>query len=190
MKARVRQPRRPLRLVVLPVLLAAAALLLGACGSKEEIDGGEGVTVDLQGVGYEVQISRTLNPDDEQDRSYLRGQATLPPDREWFGVFLEVRNGTGAALRIPSDIRVVDTTDRQYRRIETPDAGSLALDFQRPLRPGKGAPVPDSLAATSPESGGLVLFQITEQTVQNRPLELVIPPASGSGPKAHITLDI
>lgn len=186
---RVRHPRRRPRLLAVGALLAAA-LLLAACGEEETREGGEGFAIDLDGVSYQVQISRTLNPDDEQDRSFLRGQANLAPGREWLGVFLLVENESGEPLRLPSDVRVVDTTGTQYRRFETPEAGSLGIDFERPLRSGHSAPVPDSLAATGPEGGGLVLFQITDQTVQKRPLELVIPPPSGRGPKAHITLDI
>ena len=58
------------RLVTL-LLVALAALVVGACGNKEDktLHGAtEGIYIDVGGLKYQVQISRVLNPTDREDR--------------------------------------------------------------------------------------------------------------------------
>ena len=70
------------RLRVLLLAVASLALLSGlpACGNRHEVITDaetEGPYLNLGPLKYQVQISRQLNPDDLEDRVYLRG---LPAD--------------------------------------------------------------------------------------------------------------
>ena len=99
--------RRPL--VLIAVLLAGLAL--NACGKADE-PASEGETeavyLDLDGLQYQVQISRQLNPYDVEDSYYVRGQNEPAPARDdtWFGVFVRVYNPTDTPKQC--DVRVRD----------------------------------------------------------------------------------
>ena len=85
------------RLVTL-LLVAVAALVVGACGNKESetLHGDtEGIYIDVGGLKYQVQISRVLNPTDREDRDYLvdlPAGEQLAADENWFAVFMRVEN--------------------------------------------------------------------------------------------------
>src|SRR6201993_2261028 len=96
---------RPPRSSWLLALLAAAPLLLGACGDSHSkvttgtYAGESGQNAPYLDVGplvYEVQLSRELNPYDVEDAAYLEGlspeQRKLAPGQEWFAVFVQVYN--------------------------------------------------------------------------------------------------
>jgi hypothetical protein len=187
----VEPPARTLRRL-LPVFALALglALTVSACGSGEnELRHPEGIAVDLDGIVYQVQLSRTLNPGDEADQSLLRDQPDLQPGKEWLGVFLTIQNETDEPYTPPSDMVVVDTQGNRYPQVPAPGAGQLGLDFDHPIRPHGSAPFRNSLALTSSTGGALVLFEITDEAVQNRPLILEIPSPNGKE-KARIVLDI
>ena len=63
--------------------LALAVLALGACaaalrrGGESEV--AEGEPIEVAGLGYNVQITRFLNPDDTEDAEYLVGQPPPSP---------------------------------------------------------------------------------------------------------------
>jgi hypothetical protein len=63
------------RLLVISAALMCAILVAG-CGNKEETitrAATEGIYLDLDDLKYQVQISRYMNPNDVEDRSYLIG---------------------------------------------------------------------------------------------------------------------
>src|SRR5579875_3175983 len=86
------------------------SLAIAACGNSNErltsgtYAGEGGVPAPYLQVGdlaYQVQISRQLNPYEEEDQAYLEGippaLQQLKPGEEWFAVFLQVYNETGRA---------------------------------------------------------------------------------------------
>src|SRR5688500_10009741 len=91
---RLRRPPldRPARL---PLVLAALALGASACGEgagdeRAFVPGEaarEGIAVDLDGIDYEIFITRQLNVQDPEDRQYYPGPPP-PPGAGYFGVFL------------------------------------------------------------------------------------------------------
>ncbi len=187
-------PRRPQArhgLALAALAAVVAALGLAACGSEQPAEGNEGRLIHIDGVAYQVQISRTLNPGDETDRALLRGQPPEPAGKEYFGVFLIVSNDSGSPYTPPKSMEVVDTRGNRFERIPAPAAGQLELQFDEAIPPGEEAPPPDSLARTSSSGGALVLFLIDDQTLQNRPLELEVPSVRPGGrKKASVVLDI
>src|SRR5215207_6965360 len=110
--------RRPL--VLIAVLLAGIAF--NACGKADE-PASEGETeavyLDLNGLQYQVQISRQLNPYDVEDSYYARGTTAPPPGRDdtWFGVFVRVYNPDEARKQATSEFEVHDTEGNVYKPV-------------------------------------------------------------------------
>ena len=184
--------RRSLTLLV----VALAALALGACGDKEERTlhaETEAEYVDVGPLKYQVQISRLLNPNDPEDRGYLvdlpAGQ-DLGTDDEWFAVFMRVENPTDSPQPVADAYEIVDTDDNKYTPIEFGPKNSFVY---RPgtVGPEQILPLPDSPAGQSSIQGAMLLFKIPYKNLENRPLELRIPaPAGTTDEVGTIDLDV
>lgn len=178
----------------LPAALVAAALaivvVLPACGGEEEKrEGAEGEFIRVGEADYQVQLTRLLNPQQRPDDAFVRGQAELPPDEAFLGVFLRIENDGDEPHRPPRGMKVVDTQGNEYLPLDTVQSG-FGLDFGAAIPAGDEAPPPDSPASFSPTSGSLVLFRVTEETAtDNLPLVLEIPDEGQEEP-ARITLDV
>ena len=174
--------RRMRRRLTTTLALVAVAFGLGiaGCGNKEEIrtlGETEGVYVDVGELVYQVQISRILNPNDAEDRAYLRGLPPgerLAPGETWFGVFMRVSNERGRTIKPASSFRIVDTQENEYEPVVLdPTANPFAYQ-PSPLRAGEVYPNSESAASGGPIQGSLVLFKVQFRSLQNRPLELMI----------------
>ena len=165
-----------------------AALLvsggLAACGKHPNVDGpvvqieGEGLYLELGELKYQVQISRQLNPDDIQDRSYLLGlpaaERKLEPDEVWFGVFMQVENEADVPRRPSGDIEIVDTQEDTFKPVAVNDTNAWVYRSTELIPPKELAPLPDTPAYDTPIQGSLLLFKLTLEALDNRPLELKI----------------
>lgn len=163
----------------LAVVLVGSLGFATACGEKssELIAESEGQYVELDGLQYQVQISRILNPADPGDRSYLTGldpeDETLPRDTDWFGVFLRVKNeeDEGEAKPTAEEFRIIDTQNNTY----TPVPVDNVLAYRPAILQPKGLlPDPNSITAESPTQGQLLLFKVPTASLDNRPLEFKI----------------
>lgn len=185
-----------LRILAL-ALVALAALSLSACGNKNaQVTSAdtEGVTVDVGSLGYQVQLSRQLNPRDTEDRSYLvglpKGEPPLAPGETWFGVFLRVENNAKTDIPATGDFQIVDTQDKTFDPIPL-DASANPFAYHATLVPASGVlPLPDSAAATNPIGGSLVLFRVKLSSLADRPLDLIIRSPLGPEHEARINLDV
>jgi hypothetical protein len=166
---------------LLAALLASGALT--ACGKHEStgrvrVAATEGIYLDIGDLKYQVQVSRQLNPRDVQDKAYLTGipkaQQALTPDQVWFGVFLRVQNETGQALSPSADIQVKDTQDEVFKPLQLEAANFYAYRSEDPIPAGEVIPLLDSPGYDTPSRGALVLFKLTLNALNNRPLELSI----------------
>jgi hypothetical protein len=183
--------RRPL--VLLAVLLAG--LMLNACGKADEPTSEgetEAVYLELGGLQYQVQVSRQLNQYDVEDRSYIQGatgaDTPLGPDDTWFGVFIRVYNAEGGLREPTSDFEVHDTQGNVYKPVPLDDSNVFRYE---PIQLGKAAmiPTPGSIAYNGPVRGALLLFRMKIESLENRPLELIITQAGVEG-HAEVALDV
>jgi len=188
-------PRR--LLAVLAVLLASGGL--AACGVHHDEDAklqlieGEGFYLSLGELKYQVQGSRQLNPDDTQDRALLAGvpaaQQGLEDHEVWFGVFVQVENESGEPLRPASDIEIIDTQEDIFKPVELEDANPFAYRATDPIPGGEIAPQPDTPAFNTANQGSLLLFKLTIDALDNRPLELKLE-SSTTDQTGIIDLDV
>jgi hypothetical protein len=162
------------------VLASIAALALVGCGNKHDyvhVAETEGVYVDVGDLVYQVQMSRFLNPGDREDREYLaglpEGTPPLTADETWFGVWMRVKNYTDEPLQMAEDIFVVDSDETRFDPVPLSETSVFSY---KPimLGPDQVYPLPDTAASSGPIQGALILFKLTNDSLQNRPLKLEI----------------
>jgi hypothetical protein len=180
-----------LRRLVLPIIAAAAVTGLSACGDDgpQKTAESEGTYVTIGKLQYQVQISRQLNPTDIEDRDYLVGvppvQTALKPDEVWFGVFIRVKNTDEKTHVTSGDFTLADTVDDEYFPVKTT---SLVGYAKTTLGPGDVFPHSNETASYGPTQGKMLLFKLTNATLDNRPLELKIKAPNGD--EGEIQLDV
>ena len=187
-------------------LALLASLTLAACGQEAQDEGGfqteiaqvaetEAVYMTLDGMKYQVQISRQLNPLTIDDRDYLAGvpedQRQLAEDEEWFGIWMRVENHQereGGARPMVRDLEIHDTQENVYRPIEIGPGNPFAY---RPgvVQGGELYPDPNSPAGERQPFAALILFKVRRFSLDNRPLELILE-GPESGEKAQVALDV
>jgi hypothetical protein len=172
--------RRPA--AVIAALLASAGLV--ACGNHADESApivradNEGIYLSLGELKYQVQISRQLNPNDTQDKYYLRGlpagQQQLSPDEVWFAVFLQVENEASTPQQPSGEIEVLDTQDEVFKPVTLDDTNVFAYRSADAIPAGEILPIKDTPAYDTPIRGSMLLFKLKRTALDNRPLELEI----------------
>jgi hypothetical protein len=187
--ARLRTP-----LVALVAVLAATTL--AACGNKEPVRthaATEGPYLDVGPLQYQVQISRQLNPADEEDKAYFVGvpdpEGQLNPDETWFGVFVKTWNRTGDTHPGASEFEIEDTVGKRYKPVAI-GADNVFAYRPDPIPSGGQFPARDSVAEEGAVGGSLLLFKLTLESLANRPLVLHIKSPGGAPPQAEVDLDV
>src|ERR687895_126932 len=105
------------RLTVAACLLVVAAPLgLAACGDEEpgvDEPAREGLSLPLDGVNYNVFITRQLNPAIPPDDTYVEGPEPAP-DETLYGVFVQVCNNSDERRGSVEDFKVVDNQGNEF----------------------------------------------------------------------------
>jgi hypothetical protein len=161
------------------VLALAAPLGLAACGDEEpgvDEPAREGLALELDGVTYNVFITRQLNPRVPPDGAYVTDDA--PPGETLYGVFIQVCNHSGEAHETVSDFVVKDNQENEFEPEELPADNAFAYS-PRTLDPDECIPEAGSVAQLGPSAGSMLLFQLPLETTENRPLELEMEGESG-----------
>jgi hypothetical protein len=180
------------------VLLASGGL--AACGNHHDEDApiqrieGEGFYLSLNELKYQVQVSRQLNPDDIQDRNYLAGvpaaERELEDDQVWFGVFMQVENEADEPQAPSGDIEIIDTQEDVFEPLTLGEENPFAYRANVPIPAGEKAPLADTPAFDTPIQGSLLLFKLSLDALDNRPLELKIEGNTAPKKTGIIDLDI
>ena len=177
------------------LVLAFAALGVGACGDKQEtVTRGESEAeyVTLGDIQYQVQISRQLNPRNIGDRAYLVGippaQRGLAPNEIWFGVWVRAFNRSGNTAQMADSFKIVDTRGQEFEPVDLQHVNVFAY---RPSVIPNGGEYPrlGSAQTETSSTGALLLFKMAVDTLSFRPLELEFSGAQAAGPSS-ITLDV
>jgi hypothetical protein len=184
------------RIPAISALIAAAALSGGCFNKVDEHHHAEteGIYVTLGELKYQIQISRQLNAADIEDRAYLRG---LPAgvgapsrDETWFAIFIRVENDTEEPQFAAESFEIEDTQEKVYRPILLDERSNVFAYRPGPVAADGGLiPDPDSAAGQGAIQGSLLLFKVTNESLQNRPLEFRIRSARESG-EATVDIDV
>src|SRR5215217_1409902 len=112
------------RLVVLAVALVALVALAGCADDPESVKTTaetEGLYLDINGLKYQIEMSRYMNANDLEDSQYLVGlpAATSQPsaDETWFGVWVRVENVSDETRPAATTWEIHDTQEKVYRPI-------------------------------------------------------------------------
>lgn len=187
------------------VLLSLAfALTLVACGDEQpaqrdeqyqavsaQVAETEGIYLDIEGLKYQVQVSRQINPGLVDDRDLLTGlsaeDADLSRDEEWFGVWIMAENVVDEPMPNVTDFEIRDTQENVYRPLRFPPGNVFAYRGAT-VEAGDRYPHPNSPAGERQPYGSLLLFKIRRISLDNRPLELVL--TGRQGQQATVNLDV
>jgi hypothetical protein len=161
------------------VLAVAAPLGLAACGDEEpgvDEPAREGLALELDGVDYNVFITRQLNPRVPPDEAYVTDEA--PAGEALYGIFIQVCNTSDEPHETISDFVVKDNQENEFEPEELPEENVFAY-APRTLDPDECIPEAGSVAQLGPSAGSMLLFQLPIGTTENRPLELELEGESG-----------
>lgn len=191
-----------MRRLLLIVLCLAVSGALAGCGNADEVHGvesaahTEGIYLEQGDLKYQVQLSRILNPSDEEDKGYLHGlpESVLPPteDQTYFAVFLRVENESKDETLTPAErFHIIDTQENRYVPLNVDAEANPFAYAPEPIAPGETLPYIDTVAAQGAVgSGSLLLFKLPYSTLQYRPLEFEIEPPVAGQPTVKVDLDV
>ena len=107
---------RPLRRLALMACLLALAAGAAACGEEEpgfDEPAREGLALSLDGIDYNVFITRQLNPEVTPDEAYYTGPEP-PPDELLYGVFMQVCNNSDEPLETADSFIIKDNQGNEF----------------------------------------------------------------------------
>jgi hypothetical protein len=183
---------RSLRTALACALAVVASLGLAACESNQSELGvkspaREGLAIPLEGVNYNVFITRELNLRIQPDEAYYKGPEP-PGDQTLYGVFLQVCNKGKTPRPTARDFTIVDNQGNTFHPTPLPADNPFAYHAAT-LPPGQCIPAAGSPAQQGPTAGALLVFRLPLATTENRPLALhIIGPVAG--PKSARVVDL
>jgi hypothetical protein len=181
--------RMPRRLVML-LCLALLAAVGGACGEADVEQGveepaREGIAVPLDGVDYNVFITRQLNTKVPPDNAYVDAETEQGPDETLYGVFIQVCNNTDETHTTADSFKIVDNQGNEFEPEELPEDNAFAYHASE-LLPDECIPESGSVAQLGPTAGSMLLFRLPLANTEYRPLELEV---EGEGDE-HLTFEL
>jgi len=177
--------RRLIRTALATALVGLVAAGCGSTGTATVADT-EGIYLDINGLKYQIEMSRYMNPADIEDNEYLRGllddEAPTTGDQTWFGVWVRVENvSEDEARQSATEWAIHDTQENVYEPIEIdPEVNVFAFQPGTEVPPLSVLPLPSTAAGQGPIQGLMLLFKIDNESFQNRPLELRFSNGEGS----------
>lgn len=179
-----RRHAKPVHLLLAVSLLALVGF--SGCGSSgNETQVSEGEPLKLGSLEFNVQLTRTLNPDSPEDSTYLKGAPPIGRGEQYLAVFMQIKNVGDAANVVPFPFKIIDTRGNIY--LSSPYTNPFALVSGTPVEPGMTIPGPETVARNAPAEGSLILFRLPDAAAENRPLQLQIP---GAGEPGLVELDL
>ncbi len=175
-------------LVAALLLVLFSGFALAACGSQEHEKTGivEGEPVALGPLQYNVLFTRPLNPNDIEDREYLVDKKPAPPGNSYIGVFMQVKNlDENQPQTVPDSFTIRTTAGKEYTSL--PTRSIYALESGGTVDADGQLPEVDSTAQVGPIQASMVLFRIADESMEQRPVELII---EGEDGPATVELDL
>ena len=163
-------------------VLAIALLALVASGCGHDPDEAtaiqqtaetEGLYLDVNGLKYQIQMSRYMNPADVEDREYLVGlpEGSEPPseDETYFGIWVRVENTSEDETRPAATIwEIHDTQENVYRPLPVDtDVNPFAFE-PGPVPPKTVWPLASSAAGSSVPGGSPTRYSRSSRSFRLR----------------------
>ena len=179
-------PRRLLALLCL-ALAAAAVAGCGEADVKQGVDepAREGLALPLDGIDYNVFITRELNTRIPPDDAYVPPGTEAKRGETLYGVFLQACNRDGGTHLTADRFKIVDNQGNEFEPEELPSDNQFAYHAKE-LLPNECLPKAGSVAQLGPTAGLMLLFRLPLANTEYRPLELEI---EGTGDQ-HLTYEL
>jgi hypothetical protein len=182
-----RMPHRLLTLLCLALIAAGVA----ACGNSDVKQGvdepaREGLRLDLEGIDYNVFITRELNPRIVPDKSYVPAGTAPDATHTLYGVFLQACNRGSESHQTADKFKIVDNQGNEFEPTPLPETNDFAYQA-KVLAPNECIPETGSVAQLGPTAASMVLFRLPLANTEYRPLELEIEGPTGS---KHLSFDL
>jgi hypothetical protein len=182
-------PARMLRRLLMLLCLAALVVGLTACGNKDEEQGvdepaREGLALDLDGLDYNVFITRELNIKIPPDDAYFDGPEAEKGET-LYGVFVQVCNNSKDTRQAVDSFMITDNQGNEFEPEALPEDNQFAYHPGEVL-PDECLPEAGSVAQLGPSAGLMLLFRLPLANTEYRPLELEI---QGEGDH-HLTFQL
>jgi hypothetical protein len=189
MRRRMKLPRP--KAATLATVLAGLVVLAG-CGENPRPNDAarEGLPEEVGHIEYNVYITRELNLRDVEDKGYAQEIEEAPPGFALYGVFLEACNHAdegGEEIMTADRFEIEDTQGSKFEPIELAEDNIFAYKAEA-LGGQDCIPEEGTLARSSPTNGSLLIFELPLQTLENRPLQLII--TAPDGDEGRVELDI
>jgi hypothetical protein len=167
--------------------LAAGSVVGAGCGEKghEKDPTREGLALPLEGIEYNVFITRQLNTKIPPDSAYYHGPEA-PKGETFYGVFLQACNKGKRPRRTTEHFEIVDNQGNKFEPIELPEDNEFAYAPQL-LDPHECIPESGSVAQQGPAAGSMLLYKLPLGVTENRPLELEIKAPTTT---EHLTVEL
>ena len=168
------------------LMLVVLAIGVTACGSGNPREVEEGEVVKVGKLEYTVVFSRYLNEHDAEDVAYLKGQAPVKDDHNYFGVFLQVFNPNHSSFSVVPVLTITDAEGHRYKALTS--ESEYAFPFGSILTEQEPIPANDSSAQSGPIRGSVAIFELPEEVSSERPLLLHIPGPTGESGTVKLDL--
>jgi hypothetical protein len=141
----------------------------------------------MEGIDYNVFITRELNPRITPDKSYVPTGVEPDAKETLYGVFLQTCNRSKESHQTADRFKIVDNQGNEFEPEPLPETNDFAY-HPRVLAPNDCIPEAGSVAQLGPTAGSMLLFRLPLANTEFRPLELEIEGPAGG----HLTykLDI
>ena len=170
---------RPLAILCLLAALLVAGIATGCGEEEEELEVVEGEPVELDELSYNIALTRFLNPADNEDAEYLVGKDPPTAGNSYLAVFLTIENESEDSHDSAAAYEVLDTQGSRYEALESESPYALEIGDTVPAE--DELPLADTTAQTGPIHGAMLLFYVSDDVTENRPLELEIHSESETG---------
>jgi hypothetical protein len=176
-------PGRMTRRLLTLLCLAILATGVTACGEKDKKQGvdeaaREGLALPLDGIDYNVFITRELNPRITPDKSYVPPGTAPDAAHTLYGVFLQACNRGKDSAPTADRFKIVDNQGNEFEPKPLPQSNEFSYQPQV-LGPDECIPEIGSVAQLGPTAGSMLLFRLPLANTEYRPLELEIEGPSG-----------
>jgi len=176
----------------MPRAAILVVLALAGCGGEPAAGVGEeahieGLAETLDGIDYDIFLTRQLNLEDPEDSGYADLDQP-PPGKTYYASFLQVCNRSDQTAVTSDDLYVEDSQGDVFTPIDI-SSSDYAYQGGATLEPGDCQPEEGSLPQQAPAAGSLVVYEFPIAATENRPLTLHIE-GSEKGEELQFTLDL